>query len=263
MCLYFVSMNGFARSEEVVTESALRVSRCIPILCITLTKDTMFEIAQTLSKASIDWIGLSLVCTCPPPIDSSLWWDHQRLSWWASCCSGSQSSDRRIARGMNKLGSLGDFAWYQSRSNHRTQQVEWPFVHPSRGSHECQVHPWNQSYVGTESRYNRTTRHSWIWRRACQSWYWARQWSHWAVITSRDRHSLIIAVSNHIRHVHVVEHSLGHLGSKQDSHGSDGWILVLVGIDPFERSVGEWTLDELGVVWVNRRFVVHSLISLP
>ena len=32
MCLYFVIMNGFARSEEVVTEPALHVSRCISIL---------------------------------------------------------------------------------------------------------------------------------------------------------------------------------------------------------------------------------------
>ena len=51
--------------------------------------------------------------------------------------------------------------------------------------------------------------------------------------------------------------------SEQDSEGSDGWIPILVRIDPFERSVGERALDELGVVWVNRRFVVHSLISLP
>ena len=48
MCLYFVSMNGFARSEEVVTEPALRVSCCMSIPCITLTKDAMFEIAQIL-----------------------------------------------------------------------------------------------------------------------------------------------------------------------------------------------------------------------
>ena len=54
------------------------------------------------------------------------------------------------------------------------------------------------------------------------------------VITSRDCHSLVIAVSNHIRRVHVVEHSLGILGSKQDSHGSDVRILVLVRVDPSE-----------------------------
>ena len=54
------------------------------------------------------------------------------------------------------------------------------------------------------------------------------------VITRRNRHSLIIAVSNHIGRIHVVEHSLGLLGSKQDSHGSDGWILVLGRINPGE-----------------------------
>ena len=54
------------------------------------------------------------------------------------------------------------------------------------------------------------------------------------VITRRDCHSLIIAVSNHIRRIHVVEHSLGFLGSKQYSHGSDSWIPILVGVDPGE-----------------------------
>ena len=57
------------------------------------------------------------------------------------------------------------------------------------------------------------------------------------VLTSRDRHSLVIAVSNHIRRVHIVEHSLGILGSKQDSHGSDVRILVLVRVDPSECAV--------------------------
>ena len=58
------------------------------------------------------------------------------------------------------------------------------------------------------------------------------------VITSRDRHSLIIRIRDNIRRIHVVEHSLGLLGSKQDSHGSDGWILVHVRIDPGKRTVG-------------------------
>ena len=34
------------------------------------------------------------------------------------------------------------------------------------------------------------------------------------VITSRNRHSLIIRIRDNIRRVHVVEHSLGFLGSK-------------------------------------------------
>ena len=54
------------------------------------------------------------------------------------------------------------------------------------------------------------------------------------VVTRMDRHSLIIAVSYHILRVHVVEHSLGLLGSKKYSDGSDGWILVFVRIDPGE-----------------------------
>ena len=53
MCLYFVSMNGFARSEKVVTESALHVSCCMSILRITLTKDAMFEIAQILDVQEV------------------------------------------------------------------------------------------------------------------------------------------------------------------------------------------------------------------
>ena len=36
------------RSEEVVTEHTLHVSCCMSILCITLTKDSMFEIIQVL-----------------------------------------------------------------------------------------------------------------------------------------------------------------------------------------------------------------------
>ena len=59
----------------------------------------------------------------------------------------------------------------------------------------------------------------------------------------------------------MVEHYL--IWSVQVSDGSDGWVPILVRVDPFERSVGERALDELGVVWVNRRFVVHSLLSLP
>ena len=50
------------------------------------------------------------------------------------------------------------------------------------------------------------------------------------VITSRDRNSLIIAVSNHIRRVYVIKHRT--IRMKQDSHGSDIGILVLVRIDP-------------------------------
>ena len=54
------------------------------------------------------------------------------------------------------------------------------------------------------------------------------------VVTSRDRHSLIIRIRDNVRRIHVVEHSLGFLGSKQDSHGGDVRILVLVRVDPDE-----------------------------
>ena len=57
------------------------------------------------------------------------------------------------------------------------------------------------------------------------------------VITSRDRNSLIIRIRDNVRRVYVVEHSLGHLGSKQDSDGSDVGVPILVRIDPFERAV--------------------------
>ena len=52
------------------------------------------------------------------------------------------------------------------------------------------------------------------------------------VITSRNRYLLVIRIRDNIRRVHIVEHSLGILGSKEDSHGSDVGILVLVRVDP-------------------------------
>ena len=56
------------------------------------------------------------------------------------------------------------------------------------------------------------------------------------VITRRNRHSLVIRIRDNIRCVHVVEHSLGFLWSKQHSDGSDERILVLVRIDPFRHA---------------------------
>ena len=56
------------------------------------------------------------------------------------------------------------------------------------------------------------------------------------VITSRDRHSLVIRIRDNVRRVHVVEHDL--IKSKQDSHNSDIGIPILVRIVPFERTVG-------------------------
>ena len=55
------------------------------------------------------------------------------------------------------------------------------------------------------------------------------------VVSRRNRYLLVIGVRDHISRIHVVEHDL--IGSKQDSHGSDGWVPILVLIDPFERAV--------------------------
>ena len=56
------------------------------------------------------------------------------------------------------------------------------------------------------------------------------------VVTSRDRHSLVIRIRDNVRRVYVVEHSLNRM--KQDSHGSDVRILVLIRINPGKRAVG-------------------------
>ena len=50
------------------------------------------------------------------------------------------------------------------------------------------------------------------------------------LITRRDRHSLIIRIRDDVRRVYVVKHRT--IRMKQDSHGSDIGILVLVGINP-------------------------------
>ena len=58
MYLYFVSMNVFARPEEVVAESALCVSRCIAILRITSSHHTMLEVVQVLDVQEVLWSAL-------------------------------------------------------------------------------------------------------------------------------------------------------------------------------------------------------------
>ena len=156
MYLYFVIMNGVARSEEVVTEPVLRVSCCMSILCITLTKDTMFENAQVF-YTSIYRIGLSSVCKCPPPIDSRQSWDRQWLLWKADCCSGWHFKSYYQANN-DSPGSLKDFARYQSHSIHRTKQVEWLFVLLIRGILECPGHWWNLLYVWARSRYTHNSK---------------------------------------------------------------------------------------------------------
>ena len=48
MCLYFVVMNGFVIQRSRYRICPLRFLRDIVILCITVTKDVMLEIAQIL-----------------------------------------------------------------------------------------------------------------------------------------------------------------------------------------------------------------------
>ena len=55
------------------------------------------------------------------------------------------------------------------------------------------------------------------------------------VLTSRDRHSLIIRIRDNVRRVNTVEESF--IRMKQESHGSDVGVLVLVRIDPGECAV--------------------------
>ena len=61
MYLYFVSMNGFARPEEVVAESALCVSRCMTILRITSSCHAMLEIIQVLDVQEVLWGALGKI----------------------------------------------------------------------------------------------------------------------------------------------------------------------------------------------------------
>ena len=56
------------------------------------------------------------------------------------------------------------------------------------------------------------------------------------VVSRTNCYLLVIGVGDHISKIHVVEYDL--IGSEQDSDGSDGWISMLVRIDPLERAVG-------------------------
>ena len=55
------------------------------------------------------------------------------------------------------------------------------------------------------------------------------------VVSRRDLHLLIIRVCDYISRIRVYKHDL--FGSKQDSDESDGWVPILVRIDPFDRNV--------------------------
>ena len=55
------------------------------------------------------------------------------------------------------------------------------------------------------------------------------------VVTRRDRSLFVIGIGNHIGCVHVTENQL--IGSKQDSDGNDGWVPILVWVDPGEGAI--------------------------
>ena len=56
------------------------------------------------------------------------------------------------------------------------------------------------------------------------------------VVSRNNCYLLVIRVRDNISKIHVVENDL--IGSEQDSDESDGWISMLVRIDPLERAVG-------------------------
>ena len=72
------------------------------------------------------------------------------------------------------------------------------------------------------------------------------------VVIRRNHSLLIIGVRDYIgRRIHVIEHDL--IGSKQDSDGSDGWVPIHVWVDPFESTIGKWTLEGERWFWLRRR----------
>ena len=66
------------------------------------------------------------------------------------------------------------------------------------------------------------------------------------VVNRRNSYLFVIRVLDHISKIHVVEYDL--IWSNQDSDGSDGWVPILVRIDPLERTVGKQTLDKHGIM---------------
>ena len=57
------------------------------------------------------------------------------------------------------------------------------------------------------------------------------------IVVRRNHSLLVISVRHHIgRRIDVVEHDL--IGCEQDSDGSDGWVPIIVGVNPFELAIG-------------------------
>ena len=65
-------------------------------------------------------------------------------------------------------------------------------------------------------------------------------------VNRRNSYLFVIRVRDHISKIHVVENDL--IGCEQNSEGSDGWVPMLVRIDPLERAVGKQTLDKHGMM---------------
>ena len=55
------------------------------------------------------------------------------------------------------------------------------------------------------------------------------------VVTRRDGYLFIISVRDHIGRIHIVEHDW--VWPKEDIHGSDVGIPILVGVDPGEGAI--------------------------
>ena len=66
------------------------------------------------------------------------------------------------------------------------------------------------------------------------------------LVSRRDCLLLVIRVRDHISKILVVENAL--IGCEQNSDGSDGWVPILVRIDPLERAIGKQTLDKHGIM---------------
>ena len=57
-----------------------------------------------------------------------------------------------------------------------------------------------------------------------------------SVVTRKDGYLFTIGVGDHIGRIHIVEHDW--VWPKEDIHGSDVRIPILVGVDPGERAIG-------------------------
>ena len=148
---------------------------------------------------------------------------------------------------MNTPGSFGDFEWYQSRSIHRRNQVEWWYALQSEDFS-------NNSSIGEIDGVKWLDPDTHI-TRGLGRYRERGIISHGVeddnditdrVVKMRNRSLLVIGVGDHIGRIDVVEHAL--IGCEQDSDGSDGWVPILVRIHPGECAVTGWALDEHGVV---------------